>query len=174
MTTSPSTRDHSGVPLRFSIVLASSMSEWYVFTSLPSAPRGARRPPSQSARISAEALVTLSWASLAVRLLSQPRLTRLLGHPAEALDAPPSPPGIDAIRVGRVVERVAVRLPWRPRCLSQALATRAMLRRRGIPCVTHLGVVHTAPLSAHAWVTVTGTVVVGGPITHATRVASLG
>ncbi len=48
-----------------------------------------------------------------------------------------------------------------------------MLRRRGIASAGHLGVVGTAPLSAHAWVTVRGRVVQGGPVTHATEVALL-
>lgn len=73
--------------------------------------------------------------------------------------------------VGRAVTRVARRLPWHPACLPQAVATRAMLRRRGIECVSHVGVVRTEPFQAHAWVTVNGCVVQGSPITHATELA---
>lgn len=73
--------------------------------------------------------------------------------------------------MGRAVERVARVLPWRPKCLPQAIATRWMLRRRGISSVGHLGVTDTQPMAAHAWVTVSGAVVQGGPVAHATEVA---
>ena len=64
-------------------------------------------------------------------------------------------------------------LPWRPNCLPQAIATRAMLRRRRIACDAHLGVLSTSPFEAHAWITVRGHVVQGGPVTGATEVAAL-
>lgn len=119
-----------------------------------------------------EASVALSAASLAVRLLPSATTTRLLGRPLPASVEERRPPGLRATRVGRAVEGVASALPWRPLCLPQALAVRLMLRRRGIPCRCHLGVVQTSPLSAHAWVTVAGSVVQGGPVGHATEVAS--
>ena len=71
-----------------------------------------------------------------------------------------------------MVERVARILPWRPRCLPQAIATRRMLNRRMITNRGHLGVVGTAPLSTHAWVTVDGAVVQGGPISHVRELCS--
>lgn len=119
-----------------------------------------------------EAVVTLSAASLAVWLLPNAKITRLLGRPSPSIPELPRPPDPRGPRVGRAVERVAAVLPWRPRCLPQAVAVRAMLRRRGIPCHCHLGVVQTKPLTAHAWVTVDGVVVQGGPVHHATELAS--
>ena len=95
----------------------------------------------------------------------------MLGTPGAAAPSHPGPPGAEALLVGRAVARVAHHLPWHPTCLPQALATRAMLRRRGIPCVSHLGVIRTEPFEAHAWVTVNDRVVQGGPIGHATEVA---
>lgn len=68
---------------------------------------------------------------------------------------------------------MAAILPWRPKCLAQAIATRIMLRRRGIDSRGHLGVVDTQPMSAHAWVTVGEEVVQGGPVDHATELAVL-
>ena len=125
------------------------------------------------AGVGAEAAVALTLASLAVRVLPSRRLTRLLGRPESVAPtrggARPDP---RARRVGRGVERVARVLPWRPSCLAQAIATRAMLRRRDIPCEGHVGIVSTAPLAAHAWVTVRGRVVQGGPVTDATEVAT--
>ena len=48
-----------------------------------------------------------------------------------------------------------------------------MLRRRGVACVAHLGVTGTEPFAAHAWITVRGTVVQGGPVRKAVEVARL-
>lgn len=116
--------------------------------------------------------MALSVASLAVRLLSSSSTTRLLGRPLHASVEERRRPGLRAARVGRAVECVAAVLPWRPVCLPQALAVRLMLRRRRIPCRCHLGVVQTSPFTAHAWVTVGGSVVQGGAVGHATTVAS--
>jgi hypothetical protein len=121
--------------------------------------------------LGAEAAMALTVASAALRLVPHGKASRLLGR-AE-------PPGSVEVgvadarsrRVGRAVERVAAALPWRPACLPQAIATRAMLRRRGVPCEGHLGVRSTAPLEAHAWVTVNGRVVQGGPVGSATELA---
>jgi hypothetical protein len=121
-----------------------------------------------------EATVALTAASLAVRLLPEPRVTRLLGRPEPAGEAlARERPGPEARLVGRAVDLVAARLPWRPVCLPQAIATRWLLRRRGIVCVAHLGVTATEPFVAHAWITVRGTVVQGGPVGHATELARL-
>lgn len=65
-----------------------------------------------------------------------------------------------AAEIGAVVERVAARLPFRALCLQQALATRRMLRRRGVPATVFLGLLRDpaarqgggADDRAHAWV----------------------
>lgn len=111
--------------------------------------------------LAAEAGLFLMLASVAKRVLPASRATRLLGSVAAPSSGDPLPPAGEALLVGRAVDRVAQLLPWRPACLPQALATRAMLRRRGIDCVSHLGVVQTDPFRAHAWVTVNGSVVQG-------------
>ena len=120
-----------------------------------------------------EAAAVLAFASVAVRVLPGGRVTSLLGTVLTTEPPPPAAAGGDARArgVGRMVERVAARLPWQPKCLPQAIATRAMLRRRGIACESHLGIVSTRPLAAHAWVTVGGAVVQGGPVT-ATELAA--
>jgi len=123
--------------------------------------------------LAAEAALALAVANLAVRLLSQPRIVRLLGEPVERMAGPPAYPGTRARLVAGAVTRVARFLPWHPACLPQAIATRWMLRRRGIECEAHLGVVATEPFAAHAWVSVHGTVVQGGPIGHASEIARL-
>jgi len=68
--------------------------------------------------------------------------------------------------VGRAVERAARHLPWHPLCLPQALASRAMLRRRGIPSTLYFGMRLEGPgrvMRAHAWLTVGSVGVIGVP-----------
>ena len=115
----------------------------------------------------------LTLASAAVALLPGHWLTKLLGDVSRP-SATESRPGASVAprRVGRAVELVAARLPWRPACLAQAITTRVMLRRRGIPCEAHLGIVETAPFAAHAWITVNGVVVQGGTVSGITELAT--
>jgi hypothetical protein len=120
-----------------------------------------------------EAAGSLLVASVAARVLCGQDVTRLLGVAERPGDHVPQSLNPEAARIGRTVSRVAGVLPWRPKCLRQAMATRWMLRRRGIPCEAHLGIVRTEPFEAHAWVTVEGSVVQGGPIGHATEIAVL-
>lgn len=125
-----------------------------------------------SALRGAEAAAALTLASLAMRLLprrARPRLLGRAGPAAAEVAAAASEPR--ARRVGRRVERVAALLPWRPKCLPQAIATRVLLRRRGIACESHVGVVSTAPLRTHAWVTVRGRTVQGGGVKVAGELA---
>ena len=125
------------------------------------------------AGLGAEAAVALTLATLAVRAFPNRVCTRLLGQPGPVGDpAVRRAPDRRARRIGRAVERVADLLPWKPRCLPQALATRAMLRWRRIPCEGHVGIVSRSPLRAHAWVTVDGRVVQGGPVRDLTEVAA--
>lgn len=57
-------------------------------------------------------------------------------------------------------------LPFRTLCLQQAIAARAMLARRGIGSVLHLGVDQSKPsgLKAHAWLDAGGLCVTGYPV----------
>ena len=131
------------------------------------------RPATAARRLplALEAAALLTAASVAKAVLPDARLTRLLGSAGPSAPRSPEPPGPEALRVGRAVARVARHLPWRPTCLPQALATRAMLRRREIGCVSHLGVVGTDPVRAHAWVSVNGAVVQGAPVHNVVEVA---
>lgn len=124
------------------------------------------------ASIGLEAGVALTRATLALRRVPEDQVASLLGTPSPPTPDPPAGPGPEARRVGRAVIRAAGLLPWHPTCLPQALAAQRMLRRRGIAHEGHLGVTKAEPFEAHAWVTVRGTPVVGGPIHHATRLAS--
>lgn len=131
------------------------------------------RRQAQRVALALEAAVLLVLAQVAVKLLSGPRTTRLLGSPQPAAPLVRSA-RLDPVawRMGHMVSRVARLLPSHPVCLPQALATRAMLRRRGFAARSHLGVTGTQPLEAHAWVSVDGFVVVGGPVAHVTEIAA--
>ena len=61
---------------------------------------------------------------------------------------------------------VAPWMPFRTLCLQQAIAARAMLARRGIDSVLHLGVCDPTgtALEAHAWLDAGGLNVTGYPI----------
>lgn len=71
-----------------------------------------------------------------------------------------------ALDVGWAVRRVAAYFPVSALCLAQALAARAMLRRRGIGSTLHVGVARSesAPFEAHAWLDAAGVEVTGYPV----------
>ena len=67
--------------------------------------------------------------------------------------------------IGRIVNAVARRLPVRMTCLVEALAAKAMLRRRGYESTVQYGV-RSGPtggraLNSHAWLLCGGRIVVG-------------
>ncbi len=84
-----------------------------------------------------------------------------------------------AVRVARIVEAVSRRLPLRRRCLTQAIAAKLMLQRRGVSSTLRLGLGRipivtsssgtdssgTDPFKgivAHAWLSVGGSIILGG------------
>ena len=71
-----------------------------------------------------------------------------------------------AAHIGWAVTRAARHAPFRAACLSQAIAARQMLNRRGVASVLHFGAAKGAdkPLYAHAWLDASGVEVTGYPI----------
>jgi hypothetical protein len=132
--------------------------------------------PRRSARtylLGIEAGTSLLLASVALRVRRRSNAAQLLGTIGARSAGPPPQDDAEARRIGRAVTRVARLLPHEPTCLRQAIATRWMLRRRGIDSEAHLGIVRTEPFEAHAWVTVGDVVVQGGPVVGATELAVL-
>ncbi len=87
--------------------------------------------------------------------------------PAPVLPAPLSQAEADMIFAIRwSIGAVAPWLPFRTLCLQQAIAARAMLERRGIGSVLHLGVRNPTgtTLDAHAWLDAGGLNVTGYPV----------
>lgn len=121
-----------------------------------------RLPPPQRAL----ALEAAAWLTLA-RLLVHHVPMRYWRRHVEAVggggavDAGRQPLGRS---VGRMVRRVARRLPFEALCLPQAMTAHWMLRRRGVASRVWIGVrraVRGRPLEYHAWLTVDGECVVG-------------
>ncbi len=125
-------------------------------------------------RLVAEAMAALLTARLRT-LLPFRVLARHLGGMVSptGLPAPPAPPanlsageeaGVFAVRWA--IGAVAPWLPFRTQCLQQAIAARAMLARRGIGSILHLGVGDPtgAKLVAHAWLDAGRLQVTGYPV----------
>jgi hypothetical protein len=110
-----------------------------------------------------EALVFLTAACVGMRLVPFRRLAPYLG--VVTTDAPPAggAGGGQPTRVGRAVQAVSRRVPWRTQCLTEAMAAQWMLRRRGLPGVLHVGVHKEGDtMTAHAWTSCGNENVVGG------------
>ena len=119
-----------------------------------------RRLGARNVALLLEAVACLALARAAVRLLPFRVLARGLGgRMQETPTAVPVTPR--SRRVGWALAVASQRTPWRSRCLEQALAAKAMLRRRGIESTMYLGVTR-APFEAHAWVRVGDVHVTGG------------
>jgi hypothetical protein len=77
----------------------------------------------------------------------------------------PPKPGIDADTVVWAVRAVGRRLPLRAKCIEQGIVAQRLMRRAGIDARLHYGArpgSEGSRLSAHVWVSVGGTVVLGG------------
>lgn len=122
-----------------------------------------------------EALFWLAVARVALLILPFRKVAAHLGdllppaEGAERMAAMAIPPGGDvtAREVGWAVRRMAGYVPFRSVCLQQALAGKAMLRRRDIAAALHLGVMTGASrgetMKAHAWLDAAGVKVTGWP-----------
>jgi hypothetical protein len=114
-------------------------------------------------RMLAEALVTLAFVSLAIRLLPF-RLVVKLARTDAAEPATTPEARTTVARCRWAVEKWAERVPWRTVCFQKGLAIHMMLRRRRIASVLHYGVMQNEErgLTAHVWVSESGQVVTGG------------
>jgi hypothetical protein len=83
-----------------------------------------------------------------------------LGMPQAETPAMASP-DLASRRVAWAIAAAARRAPWRSECLEQAIAAKAMLRRRGIASTLYLGMARD-PVAAHAWLRVGDLNVTGG------------
>lgn len=113
--------------------------------------------------LAVETVVALTLARLAMVLPFRRVVQNQTTQPAAAVEASRPPLDPRAALIGRAVDKVGDRLPWRSSCLVRALAARALLRRRGIACVLHFGVGRDDDgFKAHAWLEAGGGHVCGG------------
>jgi len=122
-------------------------------------------PPGRK-RLLGEALLALALARLFMAFLPFHRIAAWLGAPgAETPLAAAAEQVRLAQQIGWAVGVWARRVPWDSRCLAQALAATAMLRRRGLEGTVSFGAgrIDGAEFSAHAWLRVGPCMITGGP-----------
>lgn len=110
----------------------------------------------------AEAVRSLAWARLAVMLVPFRRLAPALSKRRLAPTRGDVPAQLG--RISWAIQTASRRLPWRCKCLEQAIAGKIMLRRRGIANVLWLGAANDRErgLAAHAWLQSGARVITGG------------
>lgn len=105
------------------------------------------RPP---AALLAETLVALVISSLAIRLMSFPRLLRLARKQRSANRVAPLE---FTHMLRRSIDAWSLRLPWRTLCFEQGLSAHWILGRHGFSSTLHYGAAHLeGELAAHVWV----------------------
>src|SRR5665213_3764345 len=77
--------------------------------------------------------------------------------PARGRSSPPA-------KIRWAVEAWARRVPWKAVCFQRGLAAHVMLRRRGLNSILHYGVARKEEegLAAHVWISLDGTILLGG------------
>ena len=112
-----------------------------------------------------EALCALASARLAMFLLPFRSIAAWMGTRGAQTPPEASPEELrTAQKVGWAVAALARRVPWDSRCLAQALAGSAMLRRRGLEGTVNFGGRRdqSAQLAAHAWLRFGPAIITGG------------
>ena len=102
---------------------------------------------------------------LALRIMPVKTARTLLAWGAETCGAPETNDSAYKNRVVWAVSAVGNRILGDGPCLTQALTTQLLLRRRGYRASLNIGVAKDkyALLVAHAWVESDGVIVIGGP-----------
>ena len=112
-------------------------------------------------------LIEAAWwlvvARLAVLLVPFRWMAPRLG---ETMASSPDEDPVDAElprRVGWAVGVASAALPWKSRCLAEAIAGKAMLRRRGVASTLYLGAARQggSQLDGHAWLRCGSQVLIG-------------
>jgi hypothetical protein len=122
--------------------------------------------PQARKRLLGEALLALAVARVAMACIPFRKIAGWLGTPGAATPATATAQEIHiAQEIGWAVEAWARRVPWDSRCLAQALAATALLRRRGLEGTVSFGGgrIDGGEFSAHAWLRLGSCMVTGGP-----------
>jgi hypothetical protein len=112
----------------------------------------------------AEALLCLSAASVAIKLLPFRRTARMMRIGSREAAPDPLTQGRAIAQCRWAVCAWADRVPWKAVCFQRGLALHLMLRRRGILSVLHYGIAQDEKLGlrAHVWIGVGDRLVLGG------------
>ena len=113
----------------------------------------------------AEAWIFLAFARLVLVFVPFRRIANMLGKVMYEVpaDLQQDPKVLAAVSVAII--RAGARSPWRTKCFEQAIASKIMLRLRGIRTTVYFGISKNGPgeMRAHAWLKVNDTIVTGGP-----------
>lgn len=111
-----------------------------------------------------EAVCLSFFAWVAIRMLPFRRVAAWIGPPLEA-DASEPEGTTDQQLIRRVrwaIESTARQVPWKCKCLAQAIMARSMLARRGVSGTVHFGLTKSnESLEGHAWLRTGDTTVTG-------------
>ena len=113
-----------------------------------------------------ESLFALAIARAAMASLPFRRIAAWLGTPGAVTPVTVAEEDFFiAKEISWSVSAVARRVPWDSRCLAQALAATAMLRRRGLEGTVSFGAGRkdSPDFDAHAWLRIGAFMVTGGP-----------
>jgi hypothetical protein len=130
------------------------MAKWKKFAALPI----------KDQLLLSEAVLLLGLMRTVLVIFPIRRLSFLLGRPQSV--SPPSSPAPASASVRRIAWAIAAaarRLPWESTCLTQALAGKWMLRKRGLAGTIYFGalVAGDKKLRAHAWLACDGYILTG-------------
>ena len=115
--------------------------------------------PRERRRLLVRALVTLTFASLAVAFLPFRHAINFGSM------APKRRTELDPEDCVWAIEAAARRLPWPTVCIHRGLSVQRLLRQAGVDAVLHYGARRspdTGMLESHVWVSVDGRTVIGG------------
>ena len=119
---------------------------------------------SSDRRLFVEAVIWLGVARLALLVVPFRWILPFLGrHMAESPQTTESEHKEIAERISWVVQTASRHMPWECKCLTQAIACKSMLKRRGLRTTLYLGAAKGGEenLKAHAWLR-TGDLIVTG------------
>ena len=122
------------------------------------------RLSSSDRRLFVEAAIWLGIARLCILMVPFRWITPFLGrHMAESPQTTAPEQKEITERISRVVQTASRHMPWECKCLTQAIACKSMLKRRGLRTTLYLGVAKGGEenLKAHAWLR-TGDLIVTG------------
>ena len=114
-------------------------------------------------RLLLEAAMSLTVARLMLRFISFQRIANTLSRKAARSEIEGPTRELLCREVRSAVERMAGLLPGKTVCFPRAIATQAMLRRRGISTTLYYGARDVGSLIAHVWIQDGETGVIGMP-----------